>query len=156
VQCVCRSSRRPSVTSKKALLGREASQLEFHRVCFPKHCHGWPCARAGFLFLGAGNATFGTSNSAIAALLIALHPRLPLNMLDNSCHLQVRVGRACAACRRVSGSSRPLHTCVHALCPCACMACVAASRQLNLCAWWSALEQTGKGSWTASFPPVKL
>jgi len=43
---------------------------------------------AGFLFLGAGNATFGTSNSAIAALLIALHPRLPLNTLDNSCHLQ--------------------------------------------------------------------
>ena len=43
----------------------------------------------GFLFLGAGNATFGSSNSAVAALLIALFPRFPHSPADNCCHLQV-------------------------------------------------------------------
>jgi len=52
-----------------------------------------PFRAAGFLFLGAGNSTFGTANADIAALLIALYPQLPLHTCDNSCHLQVR-GRA--------------------------------------------------------------
>ncbi|KAK1284173.1 Anaphase-promoting complex subunit 1 [Acorus calamus] len=42
----------------------------------------------GFLFLGAGLRTFSTCNSAIAALLIALYPRLPTGPNDNRCHLQ--------------------------------------------------------------------
>lgn len=42
----------------------------------------------GFLFLGGGTHTFSTSNSAIAALLITLYPRLPAGPNDNRCHLQ--------------------------------------------------------------------
>ncbi|CAM0955935.1 unnamed protein product [Alopecurus aequalis] len=42
----------------------------------------------GFLFLGGGTHTFSTSNSAIAALLITLYPRLPTGPNDNRCHLQ--------------------------------------------------------------------
>jgi hypothetical protein len=43
----------------------------------------------GFLFLGGGTHTFSTQNSAIAALLISLYPRLPTGPNDNRCHLQV-------------------------------------------------------------------
>jgi anaphase-promoting complex subunit 1 len=46
----------------------------------------------GFLFLGAGNSTFQTSNEAIAALLISVYPRLPVSTADQRCHLQVRGG----------------------------------------------------------------
>ncbi|MQL83212.1 hypothetical protein Taro_015694 [Colocasia esculenta] len=42
----------------------------------------------GFLFLGGGKQTFSTTNSAIAALLITLYPRLPTGPNDNRCHLQ--------------------------------------------------------------------
>ncbi|XP_038980234.1 anaphase-promoting complex subunit 1 isoform X2 [Phoenix dactylifera] len=42
----------------------------------------------GFLFLGGGMQTFSTGNSAIAALLITLYPRLPTGPNDNRCHLQ--------------------------------------------------------------------
>ncbi|MED6170431.1 hypothetical protein PIB30_030855 [Stylosanthes scabra] len=42
----------------------------------------------GFLFLGGGMRTFSTNNSAIAALLITLYPRLPTGPNDNRCHLQ--------------------------------------------------------------------
>eukprot|EP00268_Persea_americana_P044215 TRINITY_DN4466_c0_g1_i1.p1 TRINITY_DN4466_c0_g1~~TRINITY_DN4466_c0_g1_i1.p1 ORF type:complete len:1760 (-),score=299.95 TRINITY_DN4466_c0_g1_i1:451-5376(-) len=42
----------------------------------------------GFLFLGGGLRTFSTANSAVAALLIALYPRLPTGPNDNRCHLQ--------------------------------------------------------------------
>ncbi|XP_038722804.1 anaphase-promoting complex subunit 1 [Tripterygium wilfordii] len=42
----------------------------------------------GFLFLGGGMRTFSTSNTAIAALLITLYPRLPAGPNDNRCHLQ--------------------------------------------------------------------
>uniref|UniRef100_A0A0E0L1D6 Anaphase-promoting complex subunit 1 n=1 Tax=Oryza punctata TaxID=4537 RepID=A0A0E0L1D6_ORYPU len=42
----------------------------------------------GFLFLGGGTHTFSTSNSAVAALLITLYPRLPTGPNDNRCHLQ--------------------------------------------------------------------
>lgn len=45
---------------------------------------------AGFLFLGAGNYTFETTNAGVAALLIALFPRLPTSTMDHQCHLQVR------------------------------------------------------------------
>jgi hypothetical protein len=43
----------------------------------------------GFLFLGGGTHTFSTRNSAVAALLVALYPRLPTGPNDNRCHLQV-------------------------------------------------------------------
>lgn len=42
----------------------------------------------GFLFLGGGTHSFSTSNSAVAALLITLYPRLPTGPNDNRCHLQ--------------------------------------------------------------------
>lgn len=42
----------------------------------------------GFLFLGAGSCSFGTSNECIAALLISLYPVFPDKALDNRYHLQ--------------------------------------------------------------------
>lgn len=42
----------------------------------------------GFLFLGGGMRTFSTGNSAVAALLFTLYPRLPTGLSDNRCHLQ--------------------------------------------------------------------
>ncbi len=42
----------------------------------------------GFLFMGGGYRTFGTSNQAVASLLISLLPRFPATSMDNSCHLQ--------------------------------------------------------------------
>lgn len=44
----------------------------------------------GILFLGGGAASLGTSNAALAALLLALYPRLPTTPQDNRCHLQAR------------------------------------------------------------------
>ncbi|KAJ3493163.1 hypothetical protein NLG97_g4911 [Lecanicillium saksenae] len=42
----------------------------------------------GALFLGCGTVTFGTSNMAIAALLVAFYPIFPTNVMDNRSHLQ--------------------------------------------------------------------
>lgn len=42
----------------------------------------------GFLFLGGGTHTFGTSNQAVASLLISLFPVFPQDTSDNRCHLQ--------------------------------------------------------------------
>ena len=42
----------------------------------------------GFLFLGGGRLTLGTSKPAIAALLTAIFPRFPLTPSDNRYHLQ--------------------------------------------------------------------
>ncbi|KAK3938987.1 hypothetical protein QBC46DRAFT_355443 [Diplogelasinospora grovesii] len=42
----------------------------------------------GALFLGCGTATFGTSNLAIAALLVAFYPLFPASVQDNRSHLQ--------------------------------------------------------------------
>lgn len=42
----------------------------------------------GALFLGSGTATFGTSNLAVASLLIAFYPVFPANVQDNRAHLQ--------------------------------------------------------------------
>lgn len=47
----------------------------------------------GFLFMGAGTLTFGTSPEAVAALVISLFPRMPASTTDHRCHLQVG-GRA--------------------------------------------------------------
>jgi anaphase-promoting complex subunit 1 len=42
----------------------------------------------GALFLGSGTFTFGTSNLAIAALLVAFYPIFPSSVQDNKSHLQ--------------------------------------------------------------------
>ncbi|ENH68634.1 Negative regulator of mitosis [Fusarium oxysporum f. sp. cubense race 1] len=42
----------------------------------------------GALFLGCGTATFGTSNLAIASLLVAFYPIFPTSVMDNRSHLQ--------------------------------------------------------------------
>ncbi|CDF35720.1 unnamed protein product [Chondrus crispus] len=42
----------------------------------------------GFLFMGGGCQTFGTSNIAIAGLLCAIYPRFPEDVKDNQFHLQ--------------------------------------------------------------------
>ncbi|KAF2862945.1 hypothetical protein K470DRAFT_242258 [Piedraia hortae CBS 480.64] len=42
----------------------------------------------GALFLAGGTQTFGTSNLAIAALMLAFYPNFPNEVLDNSVHLQ--------------------------------------------------------------------
>lgn len=42
----------------------------------------------GSLFLAGGTATFGTSNLAVAALVIAFYPLFPGDVLDNRAHLQ--------------------------------------------------------------------
>lgn len=42
----------------------------------------------GALFLGCGTVTFGTSNIAIASLLLSFYPIFPTNVMDNRSHLQ--------------------------------------------------------------------
>ena len=42
----------------------------------------------GALFLSGGTATFGTSNLAVAALVMSLYPLFPTDVLDNRGHLQ--------------------------------------------------------------------
>ncbi|QUC23151.1 uncharacterized protein UV8b_07392 [Ustilaginoidea virens] len=42
----------------------------------------------GSLFLGCGTVTFGTSDMAIAALLVAFYPIFPTSVMDNRSHLQ--------------------------------------------------------------------
>lgn len=42
----------------------------------------------GSLFLGCGTVTFGTSNLAIASLLISFYPIFPNDVMDNRSHLQ--------------------------------------------------------------------
>ncbi|GAM83277.1 hypothetical protein ANO11243_012630 [Dothideomycetidae sp. 11243] len=42
----------------------------------------------GTLFLGGGTYTFGTSNLAVASLVIAFYPLFPGDILDNAVHLQ--------------------------------------------------------------------
>lgn len=42
----------------------------------------------GFLFMGGGCQTFGTSNMAITGLLCAIYPRFPEDVDDNQFHLQ--------------------------------------------------------------------
>jgi len=42
----------------------------------------------GTLFLGGGTFTFGTSNLAIAALIVAFYPLFPSTVQDNKSHLQ--------------------------------------------------------------------
>lgn len=60
------------------------------RVPAPRSASG-PCSLAlGFLFMGAGSLTFGTSPQAAAALAISLFPRWPASTADQRCHLQAR------------------------------------------------------------------
>ena len=45
----------------------------------------------GFLFLGGGRYSLGTSNMAIAALIISCFPQFPTHSNDNRYHLQVNL-----------------------------------------------------------------
>ena len=45
-------------------------------------------AAIGFVFLGGGTMTFANDDASVAALLIAVYPRWPLNTADQRCHLQ--------------------------------------------------------------------
>ena len=47
-----------------------------------------PTAAISPLFLGSGTATFGTSDIAVASLLVAFYPLFPANVQDNRSHLQ--------------------------------------------------------------------
>ncbi|KAK3048957.1 hypothetical protein LTS18_012855 [Coniosporium uncinatum] len=42
----------------------------------------------GILFLGGGSITLGTSNLAIASLILSFYPIFPTNVTDNKAHLQ--------------------------------------------------------------------
>lgn len=44
----------------------------------------------------AGERTFCSSDTAVAALLVSLFPRLPTTSTDNRCHLQVKGEGRCA------------------------------------------------------------
>ena len=72
--------------------------MHFHHVASSMHISTW-CEVAygfhmamamaiGFLFLGGGRLTLGTSKRAVAALLASIFPRFPLGSSDNRYHLQ--------------------------------------------------------------------
>lgn len=42
----------------------------------------------GFLFLGGGCQTFGSSKSSVAALICSIYPKFPVEVTDNQYHLQ--------------------------------------------------------------------
>lgn len=65
----------------RALHGRDDAET-------PYGSHMAAHLAVGALFLGCGTVTFGTSNMAIAALLIAFYPVFPTNVMDNRSHLQ--------------------------------------------------------------------
>jgi anaphase-promoting complex subunit 1 len=65
----------------RALRGRDDSETTYgsHMVAH---------VAIGALFLAGGTQTFGTSDLAIASLLIAFYPISPMSILDNNSHLQ--------------------------------------------------------------------
>ncbi|KAI1004277.1 Negative regulator of mitosis [Podosphaera aphanis] len=65
----------------RSLHGRDDSKI-------PYGSHFVAHIAIGALFLGGGTFTFGTSNLAIAALLIAFYPIFPSTVHDNKAHLQ--------------------------------------------------------------------
>ena len=59
--------------------------------CSPEISYGIHMAvhmAVGFLFMGGGTLSFGTSNSDIAALVTSIFPRFPFGAGDNQYHLQ--------------------------------------------------------------------
>ncbi len=65
----------------RALRGREDADT-------PYGSHMVAHTAIGALFLGGGTHTFGTSNMAIASLIVAFYPLYPPTILDNRSHLQ--------------------------------------------------------------------
>jgi anaphase-promoting complex subunit 1 len=65
----------------RALHGRDDSET-------PYGSHLAAHTAIGALFLGGGTHTFGTSNLAIASLIVAFYPIFPTSILDNKSHLQ--------------------------------------------------------------------
>lgn len=41
----------------------------------------------GWLYLAGGKKTFGTDNSSVAMLMVAMYPKLPTTTMDNRFHL---------------------------------------------------------------------
>ena len=59
--------------------------------CAPEVSYGIHMAvhmAIGFLFMGGGTLSFGTSNADIAALVTSIFPRFPFGAADNQYHLQ--------------------------------------------------------------------
>ncbi|KAI5467092.1 putative 20S cyclosome subunit [Mariannaea sp. PMI_226] len=71
----------PVLRRLRALHGRDDAET-------PYGSHLAAHLAVGALFLGCGTATFGTSDRAIAALLVAFYPIFPTNVMDNRSHLQ--------------------------------------------------------------------
>lgn len=65
----------------RALRGRDDSET-------PYGSHMVAHVAIGALFLAGGTQTFGTSNLAVAALIVAFYPIFPTSILDNKSHLQ--------------------------------------------------------------------
>lgn len=65
----------------RALRGRDDSET-------PYGSHMVAHVAIGALFLAGGTHTFGTSNLAVAALIVAFYPLFPISILDNKSHLQ--------------------------------------------------------------------
>lgn len=61
----------------------------------------------GFVFLGGGSLSFGTDDAAIAALVVALFPRLPDSTTDQRSHLQAFRHLYALAARRRLLKARP-------------------------------------------------
>lgn len=59
-----------------------------HDAATPYGSHLATHLAIGALFLGCGTATFGSSNVAIAALMISFYPIFPNDVMDNRSHLQ--------------------------------------------------------------------
>ncbi|KFY41300.1 hypothetical protein V495_04996 [Pseudogymnoascus sp. VKM F-4514 (FW-929)] len=65
----------------RALRGRDDNET-------PYGSHMAAHIAIGALFLAGGTHTFGTSNLAIASLMVAFYPLFPTSILDNKSHLQ--------------------------------------------------------------------
>lgn len=65
----------------RSMHGRDDSEI-------PYGSHLAAHLAVGALFLGGGTFTFGTSNLAIASLLVAFYPIFPSSVQDNKSHLQ--------------------------------------------------------------------
>ncbi|CAM1504062.1 Fc.00g016530.m01.CDS01 [Cosmosporella sp. VM-42] len=71
----------PVLRRLRALHGRDDAET-------PYGSHLAAHLAIGALFLGCGTTTFGSSDQAIAALLISFYPIFPSNVMDNRAHLQ--------------------------------------------------------------------
>lgn len=100
----------------------------------------------GFLFLGGGTSSFGNSNEAVAALLLAVYPRLPSTPQDNRCHLQ-------AGAPKISPAAANM-CCTFEAGLCADPCCQARHRKPDAtCRWavWQAPKLLKRGAFDTNF-----